>query len=215
MSGRCLRRRHWSDGEAFNADDVVFSIQVLIDNAPTLNDSAAMKDWVASVSKVDDLTVEFQLTRPNPRFQLDYFSVRIWGGVSISFQNTSGTARTPRALHTMIPPRAARSSPGRTSWQASANQNSRTCATTTGGEPRAASRSCRSPRSSCGTVPGNPRCAMADNQLDSLMDVTPSPAGACRHKTPTLSATSTSPLRLGTRSVLAHLRAQSHRRTLE
>ena len=37
----------------------------------------------ASVSKVDDLTVEFQLTRPNPRFQLDYFSVRIWGGVNI------------------------------------------------------------------------------------------------------------------------------------
>jgi peptide/nickel transport system substrate-binding protein len=73
----------WSDGEAFNADDVVFSIQLLIDNAPTLNDSAAMKDWVASVSKVDDLTVEFQLTRPNPRFQLDYFSVRIWGGVNI------------------------------------------------------------------------------------------------------------------------------------
>ena len=73
----------WSDGEAFNADDVVFSIQLLIDNAPTLNDSAAMKDWVASINKVDDLTVEFQLTRPNPRFQLDYFSVRIWGGVNI------------------------------------------------------------------------------------------------------------------------------------
>ena len=73
----------WSDGEAFNTDDVVFSIQLLIDNAPTLNDSAAMKDWIASVTKVDDLTVEFQLTRPNPRFQLDYFSVRIWGGVNI------------------------------------------------------------------------------------------------------------------------------------
>jgi peptide/nickel transport system substrate-binding protein len=73
----------WSDGEAFNADDVVFSIQLLIDNAPILNDSAAMADWIASVTKVDDLTVDFQLTRPNPRFQLDYFSVRIWGGVNI------------------------------------------------------------------------------------------------------------------------------------
>jgi peptide/nickel transport system substrate-binding protein len=73
----------WSDGEAFNADDVVFSIQLLIDNAPILNDSAAMKDWIASVTKVDDLTVDFKLTRPNPRFQLDYFSVRIWGGVNI------------------------------------------------------------------------------------------------------------------------------------
>jgi peptide/nickel transport system substrate-binding protein len=73
----------WSDGEAFNADDVVFSIQLLIDNAPELNDSPAMQEWVASVNKVDDLTVEFQLTKPNPRFQLDYFSVRIWGGVNI------------------------------------------------------------------------------------------------------------------------------------
>ncbi len=73
----------WQDGEAFNADDVVFTIQMLIDNAPELSDSAAMQDWVASVEKVDDLNVKFTLTRPNPRFQLDYFSVRIWGGVNI------------------------------------------------------------------------------------------------------------------------------------
>jgi len=38
---------------------------------------------VKSVEKVDDLTVQFNLNRPNPRFQLDYFSVRIWGSVSI------------------------------------------------------------------------------------------------------------------------------------
>lgn len=73
----------WSDGVAFSADDVVFTIQMLIDNAPDLGDSASMQDWVATVEKVDDLTVQFNLTRPNPRFQLDYFSVRIWGGVII------------------------------------------------------------------------------------------------------------------------------------
>jgi peptide/nickel transport system substrate-binding protein len=73
----------WSDGEALNADDVVFTIQMLLDNAPELGDSASMQDWVASVEKVDDLTVQFNLTRPNPRFQLDYFSVRIWGGINI------------------------------------------------------------------------------------------------------------------------------------
>ena len=73
----------WSDGEAFNADDVVFTIQMLIDNAPELTDSAALAFWVQEVRKVDDLTVEFTLTAPNPRFQLDYFSVRIWGGVNI------------------------------------------------------------------------------------------------------------------------------------
>lgn len=69
----------WSDGEPFTADDVVFTMQMLLDNAPELNYSAGLREWVSSVRKIDDLTVEFQLTRPNPRFQLDNFSVRIWG----------------------------------------------------------------------------------------------------------------------------------------
>lgn len=73
----------WSDGEAMNADDVVFSINLLIEKAPDLNNSPDMKKWVQSVEKVDDLTVKFTLTEPNPRFQLDYFSVKIWGGVNI------------------------------------------------------------------------------------------------------------------------------------
>lgn len=73
----------WSDGEAFNADDVVFTIQMLIDHAPALIGSAPIAHWVREVRKVDDLTVEFALTAPNPRFQLDFFSVRIWGSVNI------------------------------------------------------------------------------------------------------------------------------------
>jgi len=73
----------WSDGVPYTADDVVFSIQMLINNAPNLNDSANMKEWVANVNKVDAQTVVFNLNKPNPRFQLDYFSVRIWGSVPI------------------------------------------------------------------------------------------------------------------------------------
>jgi peptide/nickel transport system substrate-binding protein len=73
----------WSDGEDFNADDVVFSINMYLDNAPELIDSEALKQWITSVEKVDDLTVQFNLTKPNPRFQLDYWSVRIWGGPNI------------------------------------------------------------------------------------------------------------------------------------
>jgi len=72
----------WQDGEAFNADDVVFTINTLIANAPDLDQSQAMKEWVKSVEKTDDLTVVFTLNNPNPRFMLDYFSVRIWGGVN-------------------------------------------------------------------------------------------------------------------------------------
>lgn len=74
----------WSDGEAFNADDVVFTINLLLgDETATLAEAANMQQWIESVEKVDDLTVQFNLKSPNPRFQLDYFSVRIWGGVVI------------------------------------------------------------------------------------------------------------------------------------
>ena len=74
----------WSDGEAFNADDVVFTIELLLgDETRTLSEAANMQQWVSSVEKVDDQTVTFNLTAPNPRFQLDYFSVRIWGSVVI------------------------------------------------------------------------------------------------------------------------------------
>ncbi len=73
----------WSDGVPFSADDVVFTIQMLLSHAPDLIDSANIKEWVKDVSKSDDQTVQFTLTKPNPRFQLDYFSVRIWGSVNI------------------------------------------------------------------------------------------------------------------------------------
>jgi len=73
----------WADGVPMTADDVVFTIQMMLDKSPDLNDSASMKEWIKSVEKVDDLTVLFKLNKPNPRFQLDYFSVRIWGSVSV------------------------------------------------------------------------------------------------------------------------------------
>ncbi len=71
----------WSDGEAFNADDVVFTVSLLLgDETQTLGEAANAQQWVASVEKIDDLTVQFNLKAPNPRYQLDYWSVRIWGG---------------------------------------------------------------------------------------------------------------------------------------
>ncbi|MCA9896251.1 MAG: ABC transporter substrate-binding protein, partial [Anaerolineae bacterium] len=74
----------WSDGEAFNADDVMFTIQMLLDDeTATLGEAANMQQWIESIEKIDDLTVQFNLKEPNPRFQLDYFSVRIWGNVVI------------------------------------------------------------------------------------------------------------------------------------
>ncbi|WP_162606226.1 ABC transporter substrate-binding protein [Jiangella asiatica] len=73
----------WSDGEAFDADDVVFTIDLLRNGPAELLHSAPMKQWVQSVTAVDPRTVEFQLVGPNPRFQLDYFSVKITNSVPI------------------------------------------------------------------------------------------------------------------------------------
>jgi peptide/nickel transport system substrate-binding protein len=72
----------WSDGEAFDADDVVFTVQSMLDN-PELDKYFGVTEWLESVEKVDDLTVRFTLTGPNPRFQVDYFSVKFWGSFPI------------------------------------------------------------------------------------------------------------------------------------
>ena len=61
----------WSDGTPLTSDDVVFTIQMLQQYAPQLNWSGAMKQWVQSVQAVDDRTVQFNLTGPNPRFVLE------------------------------------------------------------------------------------------------------------------------------------------------
>ena len=79
----------WQDGEAFNADDVLWTINFLKDN-PGYNGHGEIGPWVESVEKVDDLTVVFNLTGPNPRFQLDTFSVRIWGSVLIMPEHVFG-----------------------------------------------------------------------------------------------------------------------------
>jgi len=74
----------WSDGQAFTADDVMFTIQTLLDDkTKTLNYAADMQHWIKGIKEIDPKTVEFDLSLPNPRFQLDYFSVRIWGSIDI------------------------------------------------------------------------------------------------------------------------------------
>jgi len=74
----------WADGEAYDADDIVFTIDLLLnDETLSLGEAANMQQWIDNVEKIDPLTVQFNLKAPNPRFQLDYFSVRVWGNVVI------------------------------------------------------------------------------------------------------------------------------------
>lgn len=74
----------WSDGEAFNADDVVFTVNMALENEEiSSREAATIRAQVASVEKVDDLTVRFTLNAPNPRFLVENFGVRIFGSFLI------------------------------------------------------------------------------------------------------------------------------------
>ena len=59
----------WSDGEDFNADDIVFTYEMLRNN-PGMTWANEANQAIESVEKVDDLTVVFHLTEPNPRIHL-------------------------------------------------------------------------------------------------------------------------------------------------
>ena len=70
----------WSDGEAFNADDIVFTANLLLENASgnaELFSATDFADATESVGKIDDLTIRFNLTNPMPRyarrFLMNYF----------------------------------------------------------------------------------------------------------------------------------------------
>ncbi len=67
----------WSDGESFNADDVVFTAQMLLDNED-IPIRGVVVDNLESMTKVDDLTVRVKTTKPLPRFEKVFGSV-IWG----------------------------------------------------------------------------------------------------------------------------------------
>jgi peptide/nickel transport system substrate-binding protein len=72
---------YWSDGIQFTADDLVFTIETLMAN-PTLTGSgwsAVLSQFVESVEKSGDFSVQFNLTESNPRFH-NNFETR-WNGI--------------------------------------------------------------------------------------------------------------------------------------
>ena len=64
----------WSDGQPFSADDVVFTDE-MIRNTSALSYSSAYSGQIASITKVDDNTVEITTTRPTPRLSVVLGSV--------------------------------------------------------------------------------------------------------------------------------------------
>ena len=67
----------WSDGEDLNADDVVFTFNMIMDN-PGIGVSGYANTVFASVEKVDDYTVKFVTNESFPRLALR-FGVTVWG----------------------------------------------------------------------------------------------------------------------------------------
>ena len=68
----------WSDGESFDADDVVFTLE-MVKGSEELTDreASAIRSQVESVEKVDERTVRMTLNASNPRFGIENFGVRI------------------------------------------------------------------------------------------------------------------------------------------
>lgn len=74
----------WSDGEPFNADDVMFTVNMALSNEEiSSREASTVRAQVASIEKVDDLTVKMTLNAPNPRFIVENFGVRIFGSFLI------------------------------------------------------------------------------------------------------------------------------------
>lgn len=67
----------WSDGEDINADDVVFTMN-MIKGCAGIGCSAYTNSVLDSVEKIDDYTVKFHMTESFPRLALK-FGVTIWG----------------------------------------------------------------------------------------------------------------------------------------
>ena len=58
----------WSDGVAFTAHDVKFTIDMVKDNAPDLSRSSLWSEMISDVEVHDDYNLTINLNRPDPRF---------------------------------------------------------------------------------------------------------------------------------------------------
>lgn len=65
----------WSDGEAFDANDITFSLNMLKEN-PTLNNSSVVERYIKDIEVIDDLTVKLIFNFPAPRFVWDFLTFR-------------------------------------------------------------------------------------------------------------------------------------------
>lgn len=65
----------WSDGEDFNADDVAFTANMLLENEGLPQNRGVIVDNLESIKVVDPHTLEFTVKKPMPRFEKVFGSV--------------------------------------------------------------------------------------------------------------------------------------------
>jgi len=73
----------WSDGVAFTAKDVAYTLNMCLKWAPQLQNSAYFKQWLKEVTAVDDYTVKITFLKPNPRFFFEYLAFKFDTGQPI------------------------------------------------------------------------------------------------------------------------------------
>jgi peptide/nickel transport system substrate-binding protein len=73
----------WSDGEAFNADDVVFSVKTMMEPNLVPLAHGAIHLILDDVEKIDDLTVKFHLKEEDPYFLHNYIISKIQHGLFV------------------------------------------------------------------------------------------------------------------------------------
>jgi peptide/nickel transport system substrate-binding protein len=103
----------WNDGTPFTAADIEFTVDMVKSN-DALQWSATMNEWVESMEVPDDQTIIFNLTKPNPRFHMNFarawsFPVQakhVWEGQDpLSFKNHPPVTTGPYTLMQELPER--------------------------------------------------------------------------------------------------------------
>ncbi|MCB0065188.1 MAG: ABC transporter substrate-binding protein [Caldilineaceae bacterium] len=94
---------YWSDGEQFTADDLVYTVELIKSNEG-LNANGwhtQLNQFLDSVEKTGDFSVQFNLNQPNPRFH-NLFEAR-WNGIYMMPQHIFEEVEDP-ATFTFSPP---------------------------------------------------------------------------------------------------------------
>lgn len=74
----------WSDGKPFKADDVKFTVDmVLTYDTLTAMEAVRLRSQVKQVTKISDTGLLFELRQPNPRFKLENFGGGLFGSFLI------------------------------------------------------------------------------------------------------------------------------------